>query len=67
LKLREVLDRFPELGDLTLNQIDLKDFAITDIPSGAFQYSKSLKVRGGLLQLATFRLSEPVRKPHLRL
>jgi len=32
LKLREVLDRFPELGDLTLNQIDLKDFAITDIP-----------------------------------
>jgi len=33
LKLREVLDRFPELGDLTLNQIDLKDFAITDIPN----------------------------------
>jgi len=49
-----VLDRFPELGDLTLNQIDLKDFAITDIPKlSAFQYSKSLKVRGGLLQPAT--------------
>jgi len=27
LKLREVLDRFPELGDLTLNQIDL-DFIL---------------------------------------
>lgn len=33
LKLGEAIDRLPELGDLTLNQIDLKEFSLDDIPN----------------------------------
>lgn len=33
LKLGEAIDQLPELGNLTLNQIDLKEFSLADIPN----------------------------------